>query len=236
MLLAADFRKIARDALSGKWGIAIGTGFVASLFLNSVNFSNFFNNRSSGSGYSFQEWANNEFLGSLMPYLTAIVSITAFLSLISFFFRGAITLGYCRFNKNMINNTNPEFNNLFSRFDIFLKAFGMQFLINLYTFLWSLLFIIPGIIASLSYAMTPYILEENPTMGINEAIRESKEMMQGNKWRLFCLGFSFIGWIIICGLTLGIGYLWISPYINAAKAAFYYDILDKSSVPNYITE
>ena len=100
----------------------------------------------------------------------------------------------------------------------------MRFLINLYIFLWTLLFIIPGIIASYSYSMTHYIMAENPEYGVNEAIAASKEMMRGNRWRLFCLRFSFIGWSILCIFTLGIGYLWLNPYMEAANAAFYKEI------------
>ena len=91
-------------------------------------------------------------------------------------------------------------------------------------FLWMLLFIIPGIVAAYRYAMTSFILAENPELTAGEAINCSKELMDGNKWRLFCLNFSFIGWIILCGFTLGIGYLWLTPYEQAANAAFYRDI------------
>lgn len=79
-------------------------------------------------------------------------------------------------------------------------------------------------IASYSYAMTEYILAENPEISANEAITMSKQMMDGNKWRLFCLDFSFIGWDILCGLTLGIGYLWLTPYKQAARAIFYREV------------
>ena len=99
-----------------------------------------------------------------------------------------------------------------------------QLLQTLYVVLWSLLFIIPGIIASYSYAMTSFILAENPEMDANEAIGRSKEMMYGNRWRLFCLHFSFIGWDILATLTLGIGNLWLVPYKQAASAAFYREV------------
>ena len=91
-------------------------------------------------------------------------------------------------------------------------------------FLWSLLFIIPGIIASYSYAMIPYIQAEHPEMAPGDVLARSKEMMEGNRWRLFCLQFSFIGWSILSSLTLGIGNLWLTPYKQAATAAFYRDI------------
>lgn len=90
--------------------------------------------------------------------------------------------------------------------------------------LWTLLFIIPGIVASYSYAMTGYILAEDPDLTASQAIQRSKEMMRGNRWRLFCLQLSFIGWIILCLFTFGIGNLFLNPYQTAADAAFYREI------------
>ncbi len=95
---------------------------------------------------------------------------------------------------------------------------------EVYVLLWSLLLIIPGIIATYSYAMTEFILAEHPDLTASEAIAQSKEMMSGNRWRLFCLHFSFIGWDILSSLTLGIGNLWLRPYKQAANAAFYREI------------
>ena len=83
---------------------------------------------------------------------------------------------------------------------------------------------IPGIIATYSYAMTEFILAEHPDLTASVAIAQSKEMMTGNRWRLFCLHISFIGWDILCAFTLGIGNLWLRPYKQAAEAAFYREI------------
>ena len=99
-----------------------------------------------------------------------------------------------------------------------------NFLRGLYTFLWMLLLVIPGIIAAFNYAMVPYVLAENPELTASEALARSKALMRGNRWRLFCLGFSFIGWGLLAGLTLGIGNLFLVPYQQAATAAFYRDI------------
>ena len=103
----------------------------------------------------------------------------------------------------------------------------VRLLRSLYILLWSLLFIIPGIIAGYRYAMTSYILAEHPDMRAGDAISYSKEMMKGNKWRLFCLHCSFIGWGILCLFTFGIGNLWLLPYKQAAEAAFYREISEK---------
>ena len=103
------------------------------------------------------------------------------------------------------------------------KMWGM-FLMHIFIFLWSLLFIIPGIIKMFSYAMTPYILEENPELSAGEAIDRSRAMMKGHKFDLFWLWLSFIGWLILSLLTLGIGGLWLGPYQQTAYAAFYEDV------------
>ncbi|MBQ7322267.1 MAG: DUF975 family protein [Clostridia bacterium] len=110
-------------------------------------------------------------------------------------------------------------------FDGFKNGIGSNIvagiLVPLFTFLWALLLIIPGIVKSYSYAMTYYILADHPEMSPTEAITKSREMMKGNKWRLFCLDFSFIGWYLLSILTLGILLLWIDPYHMMAHAAFY---------------
>lgn len=93
-----------------------------------------------------------------------------------------------------------------------------------YTMLWALLLIIPGIIKSYSYAMTPYILKDNPELENNAAIEKSMELMQGKKMKLFLLDLSFIGWAFLGMLTFGIGMLWVSSYVYTARAAFYEDL------------
>ena len=94
-------------------------------------------------------------------------------------------------------------------------------------FLWSLLLIIPGIIKSFEYAMIPFILAENPELEMSEVFRLSKMMMDGNKFRYFCLGLSFVGWILLGILTLGIGIVFLDPYITASFTLFYEDVRDR---------
>ena len=103
------------------------------------------------------------------------------------------------------------------------KVWGM-FLMDLKVFLWSLLFLIPGIIMSFSYAMTPYILEEHPEIGAWEASTRSKEIMTGHRFDLFWLYLSFIGWALLCILTFGIGLFWLIPYMSASEIGFYEDL------------
>ncbi|MGM9774249.1 MAG: DUF975 family protein [Candidatus Egerieousia sp.] len=113
---------------------------------------------------------------------------------------------------------------LFEGFYDYGRIFGTMLLQSVYTFLWSLLLVIPGIIKQFSYAMTPFILKDNPELKFNGAIEKSMAMMRGYKWKLFCLCLSFIGWAILCVLTLGIGYLWLGPYIQQSLAHFYLEV------------
>lgn len=164
------------------------------------------------------------------PYATIFLVI--FLISIVFSAIGAsVQLGY---NVLLLKYYEPEqkpgIGDLFCRFHIFWKAFGLRIVMSIFITLWTFLFIIPGIIASYNYAMAPYLMAENPNMGIMEAIRRSKELMQGNKWRLFCLHISFIGWAFLCIFTCGLGTLFLSPYQMLAEAAFYREITGKNVV------
>ena len=103
------------------------------------------------------------------------------------------------------------------------KVWGM-FLMEVFIFLWSLLLLIPGIVKMFSYAMTPFILEENPELSANDAIDRSRAMMKGHKFDLFWLLLSFLGWFLLSMLTLGIGLLWLMPYVQTSIAAFYEDV------------
>lgn len=225
MLFAADFRKIARNALRGRWTLAIGT-FIVALLLGALSRGG----SSNGGGDRSQNYLTDNISTSFSVTIIAFITIAMLWALITFFLGGAIELGYCRFNKNLIKDTDPQFNNLFSRMDIFWKALGLRLVMAIFTFLWLLLFIIPGIIAIFRYSMAFYIMDDNPSIGILEAIKQSKEMMRGNKIRLFCLWFSFIGWMLLCAMTLGIGWLWLGPYMNASFAAFYLEISGQNNV------
>ena len=102
-----------------------------------------------------------------------------------------------------------------------LRYFLVVFWVNLFVFLWSLLLIIPGIIKAYAYSMTIYIAEENPDMDPREAMKKSEEMMKGHKWELFVLDLTFIGWLLLSMLTLGILMLFVQPYIYTTHGHFY---------------
>ena len=94
-------------------------------------------------------------------------------------------------------------------------------MISIYTFLWSLLFVIPGIVKAYAYSMAYYIRLDHPEYDWSTCIKESERMMDGHKADLFVQDLSFIGWFIVGGLCLGIGTLWVYPYCSLARANFY---------------
>ncbi len=119
------------------------------------------------------------------------------------------------------NGKTPEIKDVFAGFNDLWCAFKVQFLAGLFTSLWSLLFVIPGIIKAISYSMSMYVLAENKGMSALEAIKKSKEMMHGHKMDYFVLGLSFIGWLLLVAITFGIAVIWVGPYMSTTLANFY---------------
>lgn len=161
-------------------------------------------------------------------YLNLVGPIATILGLIQFLMGGMIELGHCKYLLKLHDGQTATLDDLFSQKDLFVKGLLMHVLISLLVSLWALLFIIPGIIASLRYSQAFFILCENPGLSAPEAIDKSKEIMDGHKMDLFLLGLSFIGWIFLCALTLGIGFLWLSPYMSMAYACFYRELCPKT--------
>lgn len=238
MLLAADFRRIAREALRGKWALAIITGFVAAL-LGGVYYGGGGGGGRSNQGAGSYRGVWNSFLDlwdtgvgrAVILFFIGLGSILVIWGIVTFIIGGAIELGYCRFNKNLIKGTNPQIQDLFSDMNLFGKALGLRIVTIVLVALWSLLLIIPGIVAAFRYSMAFYIMDDDPNVGIMEAIDRSKRMMMGNKGRLFCLELSFIGWMLLCILTCGIGFFFLTPYMSAASAAFYLEVSGQRQIP-----
>ena len=230
MKLAFDFRKTARQALAGKWWLALVTGLIASV-LGGVAQSGpqikLELGSESGMNIKFlgQNFALDSRIVSFIASAAVIIALVALVFGVAYFIIGSfVAVGYAQFNLDLVDGKDAEPGTLFSHYKNWASSSASRLLRILYVFLWSLLFVIPGIIASYSYAMTDYILAETPGISASNAIAKSKAMMSGNKWRLFCLHFSFIGWDILASITFGIGYLWLTPYKQAAIAAFYRDV------------
>ena len=118
----------------------------------------------------------------------------------------------------------PDFIDLFTPFKRFGRWLGFMLMMGLRIFLWSLLLIIPGIIAALRYSQAIYLMLEDPEMGINEALKKSAKLMQGYKGTYFVLGLSFILWNMLAGITGGLANLYVAPYMELTYVQFYYDL------------
>ena len=217
-MTSSELRAIARRNLEGTWGISVGVALVAALLGGLIV----------GTGSNINFNFNEDTVRNLPPIfwtvLLPLVSVAGLLGIVSFILGGTVELGYAKFLLKQYDRKQLQFSDLFSQFERFGTGFAQKLLRTLYTCLWALLLVIPGIVKGLSYAMTPFILEEHPEMTASEAIKASMRLMDGHKMDLFILGLTFIGWQILACLTMGIGFLFLNPYMNAAYAAFYRSI------------
>lgn len=200
----SEVKKQALEALKGKWGLAVLATFV--LFLINTVVPSII--QIPFGGFNAEESS-----------LTAnVVSIIVSLILIPFSF------AFYWFFLSIARLDKPEISDLFTVYaDVknSLKLIGATILVSIFVFLWSLLLLIPGIIKSLAYSQYYFVLRDHPEYSITEAITESRKLMDGYKWKYFLLNLSFIGWGILAIITLGIGFLWLIPYITTSLAAFY---------------
>ncbi len=137
---------------------------------------------------------------------------------------GPLLVGYLGCIITAVGGTDPVFESVFDGFKKFGRNLEAFLLYSLLVFAWSLLFIIPGIIAAYRYSLTFFLLKEREDLTVWECFKKSHEMMRGHKWKLFCLQFSYIGWNILVALTAGILGLWIYPRQACAFYLFYKDI------------
>jgi uncharacterized membrane protein len=192
-----NLRALGRNSLIGKWGLGI-LGTLLFFALTTV-----------------PTFILDEIFGNGITDPSGISTVYSILV------GGPMTLGYAMFGISIFRKRETSPAEVFYGFERFGKAFGLYIVTSIFILLWTLLLIVPGIIAAIRYSMSFYILADNPNIGIMEAINESKRLMQGNKWKYFCLNLSFIGWAILSLLTLGIGFLWLMPYMEVTLIAFY---------------
>lgn len=156
--------------------------------------------------------------------LTVINAGASYVPFSALVIAGPFALGLSVFILALARKGEVVFEMLFSGFKRFGTALAADLLMKLFILLWSLLLIVPGVLAALSYSMTFFIIRDDPSVGAREAIRRSRRMMAGNRWKYFCLLWRFFGWALLCLLTLGIGFLWLGPYVAVSQAMFYEDL------------
>ncbi len=208
-----EFKNAALAALRGNWTAAVlGTLVVAVIACPIV-----------GASSLYELFNPDVFAYGVASPLYGISGTTTLLAL---FVLMPLTVGFTyAFNAlYLYSNPNVLSNSFGYGFKIYWRAIGGMLLVQIFTFLWALLLVIPGIIKAYSYAMTPYILVDNPELSVREAIRRSQQMMVGQKFNLFWLQLSFIGWFFLACITGGIGFLWLAPYYQTSQAVFYQNL------------
>ena len=201
---AAEIRAYAREAMRGKWGYGIIVWLLAML-LDTI--------------FSLPVYlANDE---GLFDDIWNIVSTG---------FSWCMWFGIMACFLDIVRKQPKSYKRLFTAFrsfEFFFKFLITEFFQTLFLICWTLLLFVPGLIKYYSYAMTEFILMDHPEYGPLQAITESRKMMYGHRMQLLILGCSFIGWFLLCIVTLGIASLWVIPYYNAARAKFYQDLKAK---------
>ena len=222
MQLNSELRAQARERLEGQWGTFVLMTFLMLVIQTILQIP----------GY----------IGSLLEILSPenVLASLSFSNISNILSLLALPLGW-GLTVSLLRNHREESVDLENLFDGFrggryTRVFCALFLVNLFTFLWTLLLIIPGIMKAFSYALTPYIIMDEPELTARQAITRSCEIMEGRRWKLFCLYLSFIGWGILSLLTFGIGFLWLAPYMNASVAAFYEDARAEYEAENSIEQ
>lgn len=209
----SEIKKQARTALKGQWGAAVLLTFILFLLTSVLPsivesiFSGGFNNM-----LNQDQAPPSAVIGNM---LIAIILIPVSISVYWYYL-------------SVVRSESPKIPQVFTIFNngkTYFKLIGASLLIGIFVFLWSLLLIIPGIIKSISYSQTYYLLKDHPEYTVFEAITESRKRMNGYKWKYFLLNLSFIGWGILGIFTLGIGYLWLVPYVSTSNATFYNELM-----------
>lgn len=227
MATSRELRKRAWNSLKGTYWNAFLVCIIAGIF---SSFGMMFGNLSEGAAAVLKVIEAGE-VPADFPMVAGIallsgISLAAYFiqMLLVIFLDGPMKVGTSRFF--LLNSEEkPSVKELFTGFKTeYMNSVKIMLFAAIKNTLWALLFIIPGIIKMLEYSVIPYILAENPGMSSKEVFAEAKRMMNGKKMKLFMLGVSFAGWILLCSLTCGIGSIFLSPYYAAAVAEFYKEV------------
>lgn len=200
MINRAELKSHAKDQLRGRWGLAVGGFFLATLIIQVVS------------------QVINFIAGDSIP-----LRLVAFLATI--IVSSAMGVGMCKFALNYAtNNGTPALGDIFSGFKVILKALGIYILMMISVTIGLILLIVPGIILSFMFSQVFLILADDNSKSVIDCLKESAAMMKGYKFDYFVLSLSFLGWILLGLISFGIGLLWIIPYMQVTLASFYLNV------------
>jgi uncharacterized membrane protein len=194
-----NYKNRALASLEGKWGSAAIATLIIAIFTGGI------------SSVITLPMGNDALLGLSTNGIWSLLCLP-------------LQWGYTVFFLNLIRQEDIRYERLFEGYKDFIRTFLMEFLFTIAILIGFLLFIIPGIILSVGLCMAPFILKDDKDISAMDALMKSWQLTQGHKMKLFWLGLSFIGWIILSFFTLGIGFFLLVPYIEATFAHYYEDI------------
>ncbi|MBW6513509.1 MAG: DUF975 family protein [Candidatus Syntrophosphaera sp.] len=167
------------------------------------------------------KWWNLALIWLILYGIYSILGMTGIGGIAPLIAGGPFTLAISAIFLKLYRRGDFRVEEMFDGFKDFIRTLVAYLLMSLYIFLWSLLLIVPGIIAAIGYSMTFFIMAEDPNIEAQDALRKSKQLMEGHKTEYFMLMLSFIGWFLISVLTFGLGFLLLSSYCTMASAIFY---------------
>lgn len=231
--ISYDIKKEAKEALRGRWKDAILLNIIPIILAIGLNSAGVFVFYITTFGHHEPEWytqISSSFGSSVIQFIFSIITIGISFSL----------LDVVRNREDAPMYPNQAFR-LFNSYD-FVPIILINLLILVFTTLWTFLFIIPGIVKGYAYSQANFIYKDLSThtdvkgMNATAFIDESRQLMDGHKGRLFWLDFSFIGWYLLGALTLGLAYIFITPYIETCHAVFYDDLAKNKYLKDFSEE
>ena len=229
MWTIAEIKERGKRAFKGNYWLCVLVAFLMAIFTTGASAATSRKTQEIDVEGTFGSMSPEDQLAVALVVLGVIGVVLVIGLLIRVFLANPINVGGNAFFMSNVDETPAPFGMIKLGFQHYWHNFATLFLRDLYLCLWSLLFIVPGIIKGYSYRMVPYILADEPELSANEVITKSRQMMDGNKWRAFLLDLSFIGWILLGILTLGLGLIfWTAPYMYNANAALYLKLRDEA--------
>ena len=221
---AYTFRRIAREALQGRWSKAIVAGIIA------VWLGAYAATIPALCEYVVVISALMLILEFIPGYYYVLLFAVIAIAIYYFFVGGVVRLGHISYNLALLDRRRLRYSILTSHLDLWWKMVCARMAVLFLTVMGTLFFVVPGVFIHYSCALTPYILEQKPDYTISQAIMASFRIMAGHRWQLFALRFSFLGWNILSMLTLGIGFVFVIPYKSLAETVFYNEISGRADV------
>ena len=222
-----EVKEKARAAFKANYWPCVGIALLMSVLTGGTTFSSGAQGNSSEMQSAIESGQTEVLAGFLIGF--AAVSVVSIL--VKIFIANPVEVGGYRFFKENIEEPGAPFSLIKTGFQNFGHTFATLLLRDLFLILWALLFIIPALIKGYSYCMVPFILKEHPELSATEVITRSREMMNGHKWRAFVLDLSFIGWMLLGVVTLGLGFIfWTEPYMYSTRAALYLKLKEEQGL------